>query len=95
MSMNQSKNGFGTVVAFKAFHFIYFEKWCCWICASVTQRASVQIMLKEEMEEKGQPIVGPDSALRISLTHILDNDFHFNEKLQQRIKSPGTQRQSL
>ena len=71
MSMNQSKNGFGTVVAFKAFHFIYFEKWCCWICASVTQRASVQIMLKEEMEEKGQPIVGPDSAPRKSLTHVL------------------------
>ena len=66
MSMNQSKNGFGT-----AFNFIYFEKWCCWICASVTQRASVQIRLKEEIEEEVQPIVGPDSAPRKSLTHVL------------------------
>ena len=32
-----------------------------------------------EMNKEEQPVVGPDSALRISLTHILDNSFHFNK----------------
>ena len=37
-------------------------------------------MLKEEMEEKGQPIMGPDTASRKSLTHVLKNNFHLSLK---------------